>query len=143
MPPPSQRTFSGGDAYQKKRKSGPGRKTKGLRASKEKRGREPCQKKQKNNTSGSPTWPSNLIPAPAITVGPDLVSEEEASLQARLSSTKALHTQWKSEDTMVPVEGKVLIARRRQRYKDMGMSIFSFALQEAQSESYVGVRLRV
>ncbi len=36
---------------------------------------------------------------------------------------------------MLPVEGKALSAQRRHRYKDMGMSIFGFALQEAQVDS--------
>lgn len=66
---------------------------------------------------------------------PDLVLEKEASLQARLSSTKALYTQWKSEDIMVPVEGKALIACRRQQCKDMGMSIFGFVLKKAQVDA--------
>lgn len=36
---------------------------------------------------------------------------------------------------MLSVEGEALIARRRQRCKDMGMSIFGFALQEAQVDA--------
>lgn len=71
MPPPSRRTFGGAGAYQKKRKSGPGPKTKDPRASKEKRSREPRQKKQNNDISGSPTRPSDPIPIPATTVGLD------------------------------------------------------------------------
>lgn len=135
MPSPSWGTFGGGGAYQKKRKSGPGPKTKAPQASKEKRGREPRRKKQKNDTSSSSTRPNHPIPAPTTTIGPNLVSEEETSLQARLSSTKALHTHWKSEDTMVPVKSEALITRQRQRCKDMGMSIFGFVLQKAQVDA--------
>lgn len=133
MPPPSRRSFGGAGAYQKKRKSGPRPKTSGPKASREKRGRAPRQKKQKKDTLRAPTPPSDVMPANTA-VGPDLVSEE-ASLQVRLASTKALHARWKSEDTMLPIEGEALIARRRERCKDIRLTVFSFTLQEAQVDA--------
>ena len=86
----SQYTFGGGGLYQKKRKSGPKPKTAGQKTSKEKCDRDSRHKKQKNDILHSPTQSSNAIPN-VTTVGPNLVLQEEASLQANIINAKALH----------------------------------------------------
>ena len=49
------------------------------------------RKSKKNDTSGSLTWPNNLIPALVTTIRPDLIPEEDTSIQARLFNTKVLY----------------------------------------------------
>ena len=89
MPPPLQCTFGGKRAYQKKQKSAPRTKNTGSKASREKRGRKPYQKKQKKNTPHCPSPSSNVILA-TTTVELDL-RLEKASLQARQTSIKAIY----------------------------------------------------
>lgn len=97
MPPPSRRSFGGA--------GGGGQPIK----------KKVAQRRQKKNVVESldRKGQRKILPAlqlhqamscqQVLAVEPELVSEE-ASLQARLASTKALHAQWKSED-YVGVEG--------------------------------------
>lgn len=62
MPSRSQRTFGKEGLYQKKGKDDLRPKTASQKMSKEKRGRDSHHKKQKNDTSRSPTQQSDAIP---------------------------------------------------------------------------------
>lgn len=72
MPLRSQHTFGGRGLYIKKKIGSPRPKTASQKALKEKRGKDSCHKKQKNDTLCSLSEPSNTIPN-VTTVGLDLV----------------------------------------------------------------------
>lgn len=60
---------------------------------------------------------------------------EKSTLQAKIAESKAVHAQWEMEDTISPVKGEELIARRGQRCKDVGFIAFGFTLKEAQVDA--------
>lgn len=132
MPAPSRQSFGGRKAHQKNRKSGSKPRGTGPKGSKRKRGSESRQSKQKNQAAGSPR--SNNSPLKTSTILSLPVPAEESTWEAKLGEIKALNARWKSEN-MTNLEGKELVARHRQRCKDVGLIIFGFTLQEAQVDA--------
>lgn len=100
-----------------------------------KRQRETRQSKhQKPNSSSSqpdtasPQSKAMTVMEPICEFFPDVPTPT----RDRIARAQALHAKWKIEDLKEVVEGDALVARQRQRCKDVGVIIFGFVLQEAQ-----------
>lgn len=127
MPPQFQR-FSGSRSSHQKGQ-GSGRKP-GQRLFKGKRSREPGQNKRQDISETPQAKNDEPIPgSPA--------SEEDPSLQAKVERIKTLHKKWKAKDAedSVLLQADELIARQKQRCKQVGSVIFGFTLQEAQVDA--------
>lgn len=127
MPPQFQRFSGGRSSHQKGQGSG---RRPGQRSFKGKRSREPGQNKRQDISETPQAKNDEPIPgSPA--------PEEDPSLQAKVGGIKTLHKQWKAEDAedSVLLQADELMARQRQRCKQVGSVIFGFTLQEAQVDA--------
>lgn len=135
MPPSrSQRPLAGGKNEKDGNNRGKSHRapTKHQRQNKGKESRRYCVDK--------PVAASASAPNPAFNLGLDPKQQrllaEESALMAKLASIKALHKQWEAEDgEATGLLDKELIARQRQRCKDIGWLVFSFTLQGAQVDA--------
>ena len=82
-----------------------------------------------NNVAGLKS--KDLPPIPSS----DLFLDVPTPTQDNIARAQALHIKWKIEEIEQVLDGNLLVARQRQRCKDIRVAIFGFVLQEAQVDA--------